>query len=142
MVIGLAYIFFFNPTSWNVFGWTVPNPFAFLYGTMAILVLSNIVHFYTVSFMTGTTALKQIDPEFEAVSASLRVPFYRTFACVTLPLVPGRGVRDRHVFICECHGDGLGGHLPVFAGISSWLRLPLSTWTMPAIRRRRQPCRC
>ena len=86
MVIGLAYIFFFNPTHWNVFGWTVPNPLAFLYGTMAILVLSNIVHFYTVSFMTGTTTLKQIDPEFEAVSSSLRVPFYRTFAYVTLPL--------------------------------------------------------
>lgn len=86
MVIGLAYIFFFNPTHWNVFGWTVPNPFAFLYGTMAILVLSNIVHFYTVSFMTGTTTLRQIDPEFEAVSASLRASFYRTFVTVTLPL--------------------------------------------------------
>lgn len=86
MVIGLAYIFFFNPTQWNLFGWRVPNPFVFLYGTMAILVLSNVVHFYTVSFMTGTTALKQIDPEFEAVSSSLRVPFFRTLLRVTLPL--------------------------------------------------------
>jgi iron(III) transport system permease protein len=86
LVIGLAYIFFFNPKSWTILGVAVPNPFAFLYGTMAILVLSNIVHFYTVSFMTGTTALKQIDGEFESVSASLRVPFYRTFARVTLPL--------------------------------------------------------
>jgi iron(III) transport system permease protein len=86
MVIGLAYIFFFNPTTWSIAGFQVPNPFVFLYGTMAILVLSNIVHFYTVSFMTGTTALKQIDPEFESVSASLRVPFYRTLWRVTLPL--------------------------------------------------------
>jgi len=36
--------------------------------------------------MTATTALKQIDPEFESVSASMRVPFYRTFARITLPL--------------------------------------------------------
>lgn len=86
LVIGLAYIFFFNPKSWTILGVVVLNPFAFLYGTMAILVLSNVVHFYTVSFMTGTTALKQIDGEFESVSASLRVPFYRTFARITLPL--------------------------------------------------------
>ncbi len=57
-----------------------------MYGTMAILVLSNIVHFYTVSFITATTALKQLDNEFESVSASLGVPFYRTFYKVTLPL--------------------------------------------------------
>ena len=63
-----------------------PIPFSFLYGTMAILVLANIVHFYTVGFMTATTALKQLDAEFEAVSASLRVPFYRTFWRITVPL--------------------------------------------------------
>lgn len=86
LVIGLAYIFFFNPRQWQVAGMTVPNPFNFLYGTMGILVLANIVHFYTVSFMTATTALKQLDAEFEAVSASLRVPFYRTFWRITVPL--------------------------------------------------------
>ena len=32
------------------------------------------------------TALKQLDGEFEAVSASLKVPFYRTFARVTVPI--------------------------------------------------------
>lgn len=86
LVIGLAYIFFFNPRQWQVGAASVPNPFSFLYGTMGILVLSNIIHFYTVSFMTATTALKQLDAEFEAVSASLRVPFYRAFWRVTLPL--------------------------------------------------------
>lgn len=34
---------------------------------------------YTVCFLTANTALKQIDPEFEAVSASMSVPFYQTF---------------------------------------------------------------
>jgi iron(III) transport system permease protein len=86
MVIGLAYIFFFNPLQWKVGGLAIPNPFSFLYGTMGILVLSNIVHFYTVSFMTATTALKQLDREFENVSESLGVPFLRTFWKVTLPL--------------------------------------------------------
>jgi len=86
LVIGLAYIFFFNPRVWMIGPLAAPNPFNFLYGTMGILVLANIVHFYTVSFMTATTALKQLDPEFEAVSASLRAPFYRTFWHITVPL--------------------------------------------------------
>jgi iron(III) transport system permease protein len=86
LVIGLAYIFFFNPREWRLGGISVPNPFHPLYGTMAILVLSNIIHFYTVSFMTATTALKQLDAEFEAVSASLRVPFHHTLWRVTMPL--------------------------------------------------------
>jgi iron(III) transport system permease protein len=85
LVIGLSYIFFFNTPSWTVFGWSIPNPFSFLYGTMGILVLSNVVHFYTVSFLTATTALKQLDKEFETVSESMGVPFYRTFARVTVP---------------------------------------------------------
>jgi iron(III) transport system permease protein len=86
LVIGLAYIFFFNPTAWNLLGFRVPNPFSMLYGTMAILVVSNIVHFYTVSFLTATTALKQLDSEFETVSASMGVPFYKTFSRVTVPV--------------------------------------------------------
>lgn len=88
LVIGLAYIFFFSPADWTLplTGWLLPNPLHFLYGTMGILVLSTIVHFYTVAFFTAMTALKQLDPEFEAVAASLRVPFYRTFWRVTLPV--------------------------------------------------------
>lgn len=77
MVLGLSYIFFFNHPN---------NPLGFIYGTMAILVLSVLAHFYTVSHLTAVTALKQMDPEFEAVSQSLRTPFYRTFARVTVPV--------------------------------------------------------
>jgi len=78
--------FFFNLLQWKFAGMAIPNPFSFLYGTMGILVLANIVHFYTVGFMTATTGLKQLDHEFEAVSESLGVPFYRTFWKVTVPL--------------------------------------------------------
>jgi iron(III) transport system permease protein len=77
LVLGLAYIFFFNSPA---------NPLNFLYGTMAILVICTIVHFYTVSHLTAVTALKQMDPEFEAVSASLKTPFYKTFWRVTVPV--------------------------------------------------------
>ncbi len=88
LVLGLAYVFFFNNPIWRIpfTGMAIYNPFHGLYGTMAILVLANIIHFYTVCFLTATTALKQIDPEFEAVSAAMAVPFYKTFWRVTMPL--------------------------------------------------------
>jgi iron(III) transport system permease protein len=77
MVLGLGYIFFFNAPS---------NPLNILYGTMTILVLSTIIHYYTSSHLTAVTALKALDNEFEAVSASLKVPFYKTFFRVTVPV--------------------------------------------------------
>ena len=77
MVLGLAYIFAFNAPG------SVLNR---VYGTLAILVISNLVHYFTVPFLTATTSLKQMDAEFENVSASLGVPFYRTFWRVTVPI--------------------------------------------------------
>jgi len=77
MALGLAYIFFFNNPN---------NPLSFLYGTMGILVISTITHFYTVSHLTATTALKQMDQEFESVSASLKTPFFRSFQKITVPI--------------------------------------------------------
>jgi len=86
LVIGLAYIFFFNALGWQIGGRFVPNPFNFIYASMAILVISNIVHFFSVSFLTATTALKQLDREFETVSESMGVPFTKTFTRVTVPI--------------------------------------------------------
>lgn len=86
LVIGLSYIFFFNPCTFDIMGIILPNPFSVMYGTMSILVLSNVVHFYAVSLITATAALKQLDREFEAVSESLGVPFYKTFMRVTVPV--------------------------------------------------------
>ncbi len=77
MVLGLAYIFFFNNPA---------NPLNLIYGTMAILVVSTVTHFYTVSHLTAVTALKQMDAEFESVAASLKQPFYKLFARVTVPV--------------------------------------------------------
>ena len=88
LVLGLSYVFFFNKQLWPIPATNVAliNPFNWLYGTMAILVLCNVIHFYTVCFLTATTSLKQIDPEFESVSAAMQVPFYITFWRVTVPL--------------------------------------------------------
>ncbi len=77
LVLGLGYVFFFNARS---------NPLNGLYGTLALLVVNTVAHYYTVAHITATAALKQIDGEFEAVSASLKVPFWRTAARVTLPI--------------------------------------------------------
>ncbi len=77
LVLGLAYIFFFNAKG---------NPFGFIYATMAILVVNSVTHFYTVSHLTATTALKQLDHEFEAVSASLKVSLFRTMTRVSVPV--------------------------------------------------------
>ena len=77
MVLGLAYIFFFNNPA---------NPLNWIYGTMAILVISAVTHFYTVSHLTAVTALKQMDREFESVSSSLKQPTLKLFSRVTVPV--------------------------------------------------------
>ena len=77
LVLGLGYIFFFNEPG---------NPLNGLYHTMALLTLCTIVHFYTTGHLTAVTALKSLDAEFEAVSASLKVPFWTTLRRVTLPI--------------------------------------------------------
>ena len=77
LVLGLSYIFFFNEPA---------NPLGGLYHTVTLLTLCTIVHFYTTGHLTAVTALKSLDGEFESVSASLKVPFYKTFWKVTVPI--------------------------------------------------------
>ncbi len=77
LVLGIGYILFFNHPD---------NPLNLLYGTMTILVLSTIIHFYSSSHLTAVTALKGLDGEIESVSASLKVPFYKTLWRVTIPV--------------------------------------------------------
>ncbi|MCJ8011508.1 putative 2-aminoethylphosphonate ABC transporter permease subunit [Paenibacillus sp. KQZ6P-2] len=77
LVLGLVYVFFFNN----------PNqPLNGLYGTIWIVIICNIVHFYSVSFLTMTSSLKKLDSEFEAASESMNVPWYRTLLRVTVPM--------------------------------------------------------
>jgi len=76
-IAALGNIFFFNHPD---------NPLNGLYHGMTILVVVTIIHYYTSSHLTAVTALKSLDNEFEAVSASLKVPFYKTFFRVTVPV--------------------------------------------------------
>lgn len=88
MVIGIAFIFFFNKTAFTIpfTDVAVTNPFHFLYKTIWIMVLANVIHFYSISFLTANTALKKLDKEFERVSLSIGIPWYKTFIHVTLPM--------------------------------------------------------
>ncbi len=91
LVLGLGYIFFFNSPA---------NPLGWLYGTLPLLVLCTVVHFYTSAHLTAATALNALDPEFEAASASLKVPRLTTFLRVTLPMcLPAALDVARYLFV-------------------------------------------
>ncbi|MEZ9905199.1 putative 2-aminoethylphosphonate ABC transporter permease subunit [Vibrio breoganii] len=77
MVLGLGYIFYFNDAN---------NPLNVMYGTMAFLVVNTVVHYYTVGHMTAVTSLKQIPAEIESTAASVKLPQYKLFFKVTLPV--------------------------------------------------------
>jgi iron(III) transport system permease protein len=77
LVLGLAYLIFIN---------TPGNPAGWLYGGMAILVISTVTHLYSVPHLTCLTALKGLDREIEAVGLSLNTPVARMLTQVTLPV--------------------------------------------------------
>lgn len=62
LALGLAYVLFFNDPA---------NPLHLIYATFAILVAVTVVHFYTVGHLTLVSALKALDPEFEAAGRAL-----------------------------------------------------------------------
>lgn len=91
LVLGIGYILFFNHPS---------NPLNGLYHTLAIMVIANVVHYYTSCHLTALTALKSIDREFESVSASLKVSQFVTLWRVTLPVcLPAVLEIARYLFI-------------------------------------------
>jgi iron(III) transport system permease protein len=77
LALGLGYILFFN-APWN--------PLQGIYGTMTILVICTVAHFFSVAHLTQLTALRQLDREYEYVAESLGVPFWRTVVGVHLPV--------------------------------------------------------
>ena len=77
LVLGLGYLLFVNRPG---------SPFGFLYGTLVLLAIGTVAHYYTVVHLTAVTALKQMDREFESVAASLKAPAWRMFLRVTVPV--------------------------------------------------------
>lgn len=77
LALGLGYILFFNASS---------NPLHFLYGSLGILVLCTVAHFFSVAHITQLTALQQLDAEYERVADSMGVPFWTLLWRVHLPV--------------------------------------------------------
>ncbi|AMX19024.1 Putative 2-aminoethylphosphonate transport system permease protein PhnU [Acinetobacter pittii] len=77
LVLGIAYILFFNQQS---------NPLNVMYGTMTILVISTIVHYYTVPHLTLTNAIKQIPLQLDQAAETLGTSKWKTFWKVYLPM--------------------------------------------------------
>ena len=77
LALGLGYILFFNAAS---------NPLHFLYGSLGILALCSVAHFFSVAHITQLTALQQLDAEYERVADSMGVPFWTLLWRVHLPV--------------------------------------------------------
>jgi len=62
LVLGLAYIIFFNKEWIEIpfLGIAIENSFHGIYGTLMIMVLCNVVHMFSVTFITATTSLEKI----------------------------------------------------------------------------------
>ncbi len=75
VVLGLAYILFFGSTP--------------LYGTLAILVMVNIVHFFASPYLMIYNAFGKIDGNLEAVAATLGIGGPRFFRDILLPRCRG-----------------------------------------------------
>ena len=77
LALGLGYILFFNAGS---------NPLHFMYGSLSILVLCTVAHFFSVAHITQLTALQQLDAEYERVADSMGLPFWTLLWRVHLPV--------------------------------------------------------
>ena len=88
LVLGLSYIIFFNKEWIDIpfLGISIENSFHGLYRTMAIMMLCNIVHMLSVTFITATTSLKKLSGEYEGVAQSMSIPFWKLFTRVTVPM--------------------------------------------------------
>lgn len=88
MVIGLAYIMFFNKPYFDItfLEIRITNSFNVIYQTIWIMVIANIVHMFSATYITASTALKKLDKEYENVADSMNIPFYKVFFHVSLPM--------------------------------------------------------
>ncbi|WNS78481.1 putative 2-aminoethylphosphonate ABC transporter permease subunit [Domibacillus sp. DTU_2020_1001157_1_SI_ALB_TIR_016] len=85
LVIGISYVLFFSQPELSVFGWIMPNVLYGLYGTMAIMIVSTILHFFSVSYMTAKTALSKLDGECVAAARTLGLTKRDTFFFYIVP---------------------------------------------------------
>lgn len=77
LALGLAYVFFVS---------TPANPLGGLAGTMTLLVVATITHFYSVAHLTALAALRNLDSAFETAARVMGRPFWVLAARVSAPL--------------------------------------------------------
>ena len=76
LVLGLGYVFFFNNPD---------NPLHFLQGTLALIVLCSVAHFYTVPHLMAVGGLMQFDREIDMAAKALRAGPVTTARKIYLP---------------------------------------------------------
>lgn len=71
MVLGLAYLLFFNDSSWK--------------GTFAILIVCNIVHFFATPYLMAQNCLSKMNPAWETTAELLGDTWLKTVMRVIIP---------------------------------------------------------
>lgn len=71
IVLGLSYVFFFKSS--------------FIYGTLAILILVNSIHFFASPYLMCYNALNKLNPNYEKVARTLGIPQYKIIIDVIVP---------------------------------------------------------
>jgi iron(III) transport system permease protein len=77
LALGLAYALFFNDPA---------NPLHVIYGTVWVLLIANVIHFFTVPHLTSISALKALDPEYEGAALMSGRGVFTVFRAVAVPL--------------------------------------------------------
>ncbi len=75
--IGLAFIYFFNQSG---------NPFNFFYGTFGIIILANIIHFFTTPYLNTLQAMRRIGPEYTETARIFGISTPRYIFKTLIPL--------------------------------------------------------
>ena len=74
---------------------------------MTILVVNTVVHFYTVSHLTGVTALKQMDKEFGGGFSFTEGSIHKMFWRVTLPVCLPTIFDYLDLSFCQCNDHSI-----------------------------------
>lgn len=78
LVLGIAYILFFNHPS---------NPLTMLYGSMTLLVISTLMHYYTVPHLALTQSIQHIPQQLDQAAQTLGASRFKLLSKVYLPIM-------------------------------------------------------
>ena len=88
IVLGLAYMMFFKGS--------------IIYGTIGILIMVNLVHFFASPYLMACNALNKLNGSLEAVGQTLGIPRRRMILDVFIPQTSGTIVEMASYFFVNC----------------------------------------